>query len=207
MEGCRLQLLKLSVLDSSKSTWKHWYVSFPLLIPSHILVFLKEELTIYQAYIHSTVIQTERVLPRTGERCQLHFTLRVPQTKQFIQGHGKKVFSIEIFSVRIKKKCFEFCTSDSLVLQTKSLSIVSKLNYCPSGLVVFFFFNPHPRILFIDLRESEMSVGCLPYMFWGWNPHSRCVPWLGIEPATFWCMEQRSNRMTQPGQFGAFVER
>ena len=77
--------------------------------------------------------------------------------------------------------------------------------------VVLLFFNPHLRMCFIDfrergrereihtdidLREKDRSVSSYMHLDLGLNPQPRYVPWLGIEPTTFWCMGWCSNQLS-----------
>ena len=58
--------------------------------------------------------------------------------------------------------------------------------------------------MFIDFRERkrERSVASHMHPDWGLNMQTRCVPWLGIEPATFWYMGQCSNQLSHMARAG-----
>ena len=43
-----------------------------------------------------------------------------------------------------------------------------------------------------DVKEKHWSLGS--------NPQPTYVPWLGIEPTTFWCMEWHSNQLSHPAR-------
>ena len=76
------------------------------------------------------------------------------------------------------------------------------------------FLNPHPR-MFIDFRERERdtkggrdgkekekhrSAASRNHPDRASNPQPRSVPWLGIEPTTFWVWDDSpTNWATQPG--------
>ena len=49
----------------------------------------------------------------------------------------------------------------------------------------------------IDVRKKNRWVDSRVYPNCGLNPQPRHVPWPGIELATFWCMGQHSNQMSQ----------
>ena len=70
------------------------------------------------------------------------------------------------------------------------LSILSLSKYLSSTFYVRrckLFFNPHPSIyVLIKERERERDT----------NVGVRGKHWLGIEPATFWCMGQCSNQLS-----------
>ena len=76
----------------------------------------------------------------------------------------------------------------------------------------FNIFLASPKDMLIDLRQGERkgereekyrrewetSIGCLPHtLLLGLDPELRHVPWLGIEPASFWftrgCSDQQSH--------------
>ena len=48
------------------------------------------------------------------------------------------------------------------------------------------------------MREKHWLVACSTPPDWGPNPQARYVPWLGIEPATFWCTGWYSNQLNHP---------
>ena len=82
-------------------------------------------------------------------------------------------------------------------------SVVNYFNIMYQYQVISFsssslFFNTHQRIRSLILRtgkerekhQCERNTDrLLPY-----------VPQLGIEPATFWCVRQRSNQLSHPGR-------
>ena len=96
----------------------------------------------------------------------------------------------------IPSKCWE-----KLTASLNSCIHTVNFNLMNIGQLKAFKKNPHLRIcVLICERDQETLTACLTYMpYWKSNPQSRCVPWLGIEPATFWCMGQRSNWAIQPG--------
>ena len=51
-------------------------------------------------------------------------------------------------------------------------------------------------------RERETSIGCLPYasQLGVSNAQPKYVPWLGIEPSTFWCLGRCSNQQSHPAR-------
>ena len=75
-----------------------------------------------------------------------------------------------------------------------------KTVFCQMGKIKIFFsfFNSHPKICYWFKergREREISVDGPPHTpQQGLNPQSRYVPWLGIKPATFWCVGLCSNQ-------------
>ena len=69
---------------------------------------------------------------------------------------------------------------------------------------MLFVYNTNIRCCLFDLRdrqtdrnmyvrEKRWPVTSCVHPDWGPNPQFRCGPWLGIEPATFWCTGQRPN--------------
>ena len=81
------------------------------------------------------------------------------------------------------------------------------LNYFLKSIILFFSFfcNPYPRICLFILerakrgrergREREKHLSAASYMH----------PRPGIEPATFWCTEQRSNQLSHPARAAAHL--
>ena len=51
-----------------------------------------------------------------------------------------------------------------------------------------------------DVIEKHRLVASHKHPNGGLNPQSMYVSWLGMKPATLWCIEWRSNQLSQPGQ-------
>ena len=51
-----------------------------------------------------------------------------------------------------------------------------------------------------DVREKHQLVASHSLPKQGLNPQPRYVPWLGIEPAAFWCTQWCSNQLSHTGQ-------
>ena len=81
------------------------------------------------------------------------------------------------------------------------------------------FLNPHLRIYLLILEREEVRgretlmwernidrlVASHACPDWGLNLQPRYVPWLGIEPATFWCMGWCSNQLSHPARVILFI--
>ena len=52
----------------------------------------------------------------------------------------------------------------------------------------------------ISAREKHQLVASLACPDLGANPQPKCVPWLGIEPITFWCTGWCSNQLSHTSQ-------
>ena len=52
----------------------------------------------------------------------------------------------------------------------------------------------------INVREKHRSVASHVHPNQGSTPQPRFVPWLEIEPSTFWCMGKRSNQLSYTSQ-------
>ena len=76
-----------------------------------------------------------------------------------------------------------------------------------------YFFNPTQGYIYWLERDRERqetekhwSVASCMHPNGGWNSQPRYVPWLGIEPTTFWCTGRwHSNWATQPGPSAVFL--
>ena len=79
--------------------------------------------------------------------------------------------------------------------------------------ISLFLYNPHLRICSLSFRERERererekhrSVASHICPNWELNLQPRYVPWLGIEPTTFWCMGWHSNQPSNPARAQTFV--
>ena len=66
----------------------------------------------------------------------------------------------------------------------------------------FIVFRERERVRerHIDTREKHQSVASFMHLDQGLNLQPRFVPWLGFEPATFWCMGWCSNQQSHISQ-------